>query len=235
MTNKEIVLIQEILSSYDIPCWALFTSEKSDPYFEKYINNKTISTSLCVITPYKCFVVSSSLDFDNIEEYQNIVNLKYTLNENSSIWSQLEFIIKKIEFPSKIYLSYSTMGDSFVDILGVGMFNQFKKELKKIYRLSDNSFIIRSAEKIIYALSERKSDSEIEKMRIAAQRANEILEQAFLSIRVDMTEKEVRDLTQSIFEVKPNYFNEFGVIKEEFAWDKEYCPVFICGPNFVKG
>lgn len=66
-------------------------------------------------------------------------------------------------------------------------------------------------------------------------RALEILEEAFRRIKVGMTEKDIAEVVHSIFEKKPDYFKEIGVIKEEYSWEEENCPIVLVGENLTSG
>jgi Xaa-Pro aminopeptidase len=122
-----------------------------------------------------------------------------------------------------------------VDVLGHGLFLIIRDKLEGAYAHAGVKMELGSSEAIIYALSERKSEDSIEKMRLAAKRADDLLREAFGEIRVGMSERDIAQLVHLRFNEKPNYFLEKGIVSESYAWDEALCPVVLVGPNLTKG
>jgi len=234
-TNQTVVSIQNAIASYNMDCWVMFMDEGSDPYFKKYITDKVISTSLCIITAQDCYLIANNLDFDNLDNYKNVKNIQYGSTYGNKLEDALKQVFSEISFPSNISLSYSTLRDTLVDVLGHGSYEYLTKQISLIYEKEGKTVTFDSAEKLVYAITDRKSADAITKMKLAAQRANEILDQAFANIKTGMTEKEIVNMVQGIFDKKPEYFKEHEIIKEEYSWHKEFCPVVLAGPSLMKG
>jgi len=218
------------MSSEQIPCWLLFSHEKSDCYFEKFITSKTSTPAIAIISDSKCFVFVHELDASNVDIEGVIVGVYKTRDD---LWSSISKAMQELGYPDKIALNYSTFGDKKIDVLGHGAFKMLEKRLRNIY--GEKKFKLCSAENIVYALSDKKSDQDVEKMKISARRASELIEVAFSKIKAGMSEIDVKDIMHEEMESKPEYFKEAGVLKEELAWEMEHCPVVLAGKNLKKG
>ncbi len=233
--SKNIEKIQNIIASYNIECWLLYSEENCDPYFDKYISNKLSAFCLCLVTKSQCFVIANSLDFDNLESFENISNVKYSSRNGEALDEILLKVMRDLNFPSTICLTYSTMNDPLVDVLGHGAFITLTNKIDEIYKTNEKEVSFDSAEEIIYALSDRKEDHEIKRLALAARRADEILNESFQQLKPGMTELDVVRIVHKVFEHKPEYFRKSNVVKEDFSWSKELCPVVLAGPSLLKG
>lgn len=214
------------------PCWIMYSDEHSDPYFAQFVTPKTVVPALGVISPKKSYLIVHALDADNVAGSRDFRVIRY--KKEGEMWDKLGAVIKKLEYPPIISLTYTTMGDAQVDVLGVGMYRVLSKKLRSAYP-HGKSFRLASAEELVYALSDRKSEGDIAKMKVAARRALEILESAFKRLKPGMTEIDAVKLVHSIFQRKPEYFADMGVTSEDLAWEKDMCPVVLTGPSFTKG
>ncbi len=213
--------------------WIMYSSENKDPYFSKFVTNKTIVTSVAILSNEKKILIAHELDYSNIKDFEGEV-LIYC-GENSLIKNICE-ILGKLKYPEKIYLNYSDKLDIQTDVLGYGAFRFLHDNISNYYKLKhipEPNFM--SADEIIYSVIDRKSDEDIKYLRIAANRALSILNTAFKKIKVGMTEKQIAGLVHRIFKSKPYYFKNYGIVNEEFSWEKEFCPVVLVGPNLKKG
>ncbi len=213
--------------------WIMYSSENKDPFFTKFITNKTVVPSVSIISSNEKYLIAHSLDYENIKDFKGSV-LVYS-GENSLINNIFE-VLKKLEFPQKIYLNFSDKLDAQTDVLGYGTYKFLRDNINFYYQKNQKHLpVFLSADDIIYILMDQKTDEDIKYMQIAANRALQILETAFKKIRIGMTEKQIANLVHSIFSQKPHYFRKYGIIKEEFSWEPELCPVVLIGPNLKKG
>lgn len=229
--KDNISKVHDIMKFTGITCWLLYTDEHSDPYFSNIISDKLIVPSIAIITDSKCYLIVNSLDADNFKIYEGIEISIYS--KSSDMWEQVYNIISKEGFPAEINLNYSTFNDAQVDVLGHGIYLYLTEQLHSYYKCNSKEVEFRSAEKILYAYFDRKNLDDITKMKIAAARALEILEVAFSNLRTGMTEMDVVTLVHNIMTESPCVHDQ--VIKEDFSWNKDYCPVVLSGPSFVKG
>jgi len=127
------------------------------------------------------------------------------------------------------------MNDIHVDVLGHGMYKNFTDRItKNVDHLSIDSFV--SSEVVIYSLVDRKSQDDLMKMRTAANRAHQVITDAFKKIRPGMKENELVDLVHSTTSEKPSsYHPNDSVVDEEYAWEEALCPIALTGDSFTKG
>ena len=213
--------------------WIMYCSEKSDPYFSKFVTDKTIVPAVAVLSNQKNFLIVHSLDYNNVNDFEGTV-LQYS-GENSLLNTIFE-TLKNLNYPSSVYLNFSDKMDSQTDVLGYGTFRFLTDNISGYYRARNkNTPLFRSADELIYAAMDSKTDEDIKYLKIAASRALEILNTAFRKIKIGMTERQILKLVHNIFSFKPTYFKKYGIINEELSWEKELCPVVLVGENLKKG
>ncbi len=213
--------------------WVMYDVENKDPYFSKFITNKTIVPAVSILSNSEKYLITHSLDYENVKKFEG--NVLIYSGENSLIGNIFK-VLQKLKYPKNIYLNFSDKLDSQTDILGYGICKFLRDNINSYYnenRKAPPAFL--SADDIIYTLMDRKTDEDIKYLQIAAKRALQILDTAFKRIKVGMTEKQIVNLVHNIFNQKPYYFRKFGIIKEEFSWEPELCPVVLVGPNLKKG
>lgn len=211
----------------------MYSCENNDPYFSKFVSNKTIVPAVAILSNGRKFLIVHNLDFSNIKNFDGTV-LQYS-GENTLLKNIFE-IIKLLDYPSKIYMNFSDKMDSQTDIIGYGTFRFLSDNISGFYQSSSKNIPkFKSADEIIYDLMDFKTPEDIKYLKIAASRALYILETAFKKIRTGMTEKQILNIVHNIFRFKPSYFKKHGIIKEEFAWEKEMCPIVLVGKNLKQG
>lgn len=231
--NEEIEKVQDIMKFYGIPCWIMYCDEKSDPYFARIVTSKTVVPAAALISQTECFLIVHDLDACNVLEHKNVKMISYEREED--LWKEIENALSRLDLPEEIALSYSTIQDAQVDVMGFGLYSFLKELMTTFYSRKDRKVKFSSAERLIYAHFDRKNEIAISRMRLAATRALEILESAFENIRPGMSELDVVKLVHSLVAQKPSYFTKSGVIDEELAWDEHMCPVVLAGPSLQKG
>lgn len=213
--------------------WIMYSAENSDPYFSKFVTDKTIVPSVAILSNEKKFLIVHELDYNNVTDFEGEI-LMYR-GENSLLSNVCE-ILKRLGYPPKIYLNYSDKLDAQTDIIGYGTFRFLHDNILNYYNSKhDSALEFKSADEIIYSLMDSKTDDDIKYLTIAANRALEILNAAFGKIKVGMSEKQIAGLAHRIFQNKPMYFKKHGIVKEELSWEKDFCPVVLIGPNLQKG
>lgn len=213
--------------------WILYSSENSDPYFSKFITDKTIVPSMCILSNKEKFLIAHSLEFENIKDFDG--NLTMYEGENSLL-ENMRNTLKKLSFPKNIFLNYSDKMDSQTDVLGYGAYRFISDNILQLYKqFGKEPPKFKSGDIFIYSLMDRKTQNDIFYLKIAAQRALEILNLSFKKMKIGMTEKQIANLIQNIYSFKPMYFKKYGIIKEKFSWEKELCPIVLVGPNIKKG
>ncbi len=213
--------------------WIMYSSENSDPYFEKFITDRTIVPSAAILSNENRFLFVHELDKENVKDFAGEVII---YDSENTVIKSIEKTLRELQFPNKIYLNYSDRLDTQTDVLGYGTFRFLSDNISEFYKNSGvNSPEFTSADEIIYFLLDSKSGEDIKYLKIAANRALEILNTAFKKIRPGMSEKMIAKLVHNIFMQKPAYFKKFGIISEDFSWEKGTCPIVLVGENLQKG
>lgn len=213
--------------------WIMYNAENCDPFFTKFITDKTIVPALCILSNREKVLIAHSLEHENLKDFSGKV-LMYE-GENSLL-ENMKNTLAELNFPQNIYLNYSDKMDSQTDVLGYGTYRFLTDNILAFYKISGRTaprFI--SSDEFIYYLLDTKSEEDIFYLKIAALRGSEILKTAFNRIKPGMTEKGIVNLVHEIFKFKPNYFKTHGIVAEEFSWEKELCPIVLVGPNIAKG
>ena len=196
------------------------------------------SSTICFVTDTKIFLLVNALDEQNIESFKknnkDIVSIMYSSNKELS--AAVEEVIAKLNFPKDIALSYSTMNDTNVDILTHGEYVYLSKLLKAPYKKYGKKVSFSSAEKIIYEIASRRTDKQINRLKILADITDEILNTTFKEIKCGMTEKEIVSLTTEVTDkIMKDVINNrnLGIIGFNMAWSN--CPIVLTGVNLAKG
>lgn len=221
------------LNLSDNEVWIMYSSENSDPYFNKFITDKTIVPAAVILSKEKRILFVHELDKENIKDFPGEVAV---YDSENPIIKSIEKSLEELNFPQTIYLNYSDRLDSQTDVLGHGTFRFLSDSISEFYKRSEkNGPQFRSADEIIYFLLDTKNDEDIKYLKIAANRALEILNAAFRKIKPGMSEKHIANLVHGIFGQKPAYFKKFGIVAEDFSWEKQTCPIVLVGENLQKG
>ncbi len=216
----------------DDSAWIMYDSEGRDPYFKKFITDKTVVTSVAIVAKQNVFLIVHELDADNFKDLDDTLIL---YEKRRELINSIEAILKKLGYPSRIYLNFSDSLDVNTDVLGYGTYKFLSNNISNMYSKGNKEVKFLSADEIIYSLIDSKSDEDIYYMKIAANRALEIIESSFKKVKIGMTEREVVNLFHDEFNLKPQYFEKYGIVNEYYAWNESGCPIVLTGPNLAKG
>ncbi|MEG1705688.1 MAG: M24 family metallopeptidase [Clostridia bacterium] len=232
---NDILKIQKLLKKNNLKCWVIINKNNKDNIFYKYISKDIYTLSMCFITLNNTYLLIHDLDKDNVNsEYLKLNNINviyYT--DIKSMSDKVEDIISYMGFLPKIALSYSTMSDPDIDILGHGEFIEYTSMLKKPYIKYKKKISFKSAENVIYELLGEKTEKQIERIKFVASITNEILETTFKTIKIGMTEIEIAN---HIVEITKNMTMKYlgkNIISFSLAWNN--CPFVLTGINLAKG
>lgn len=213
--------------------WIMYSAENSDPYFSKFVTDKTIVPSAAILSNTQKTIFVHELDKENISDFLGTI---IVYDAENPLMRCIEKCLKDMDFPKTIYMNFSDKLDSQTDVLGHGTFRYLTDNIRNFYNQNQiETPEFHSADELIYQLLDTKSEEDIKYLKIAANRALEILNMAFKNIKIGMTEKQIANLVHNIFKNKPNYFKTYGIIKEEFAWEPNTCPIVLTGENLRKG
>lgn len=216
LVREKVLQAKSILKELNIDCWITFTRESAlngDPTLPYLTNGDVTWHSMFIITSSgKTAAIVGQYDKKAVEDlgsYDEVIGYvegikKYFLE-----------IIAKMN-PKSIAVNYS-VGSEICDGLTHGLY------LTLVDYLSEIGYEKRliSAEKIISALRQRKTETEIRLIKESIAKAESILEDARRYIKPGVTEKDVADFMQE----RVRHQN-LGL-----AWDEKVCPSVFTGPD----
>ena len=235
--------ITSLIQKYDAKMWVMINDDESDKIFTRYFSGDLFSRTICFVTKTNIYLIVCSLDADNLysgifsnkEQSRKIVKY-YVYNNAQEMDRYIEEIIAQNKFPKEISLSYSTMSDNNTDILTHGAYIYLTSLLKKPYKKYEKKVKFVSAENIIYELASKKTESQVERLKILANITEEILKESFKRIKVGDTEREISLLTNNIMNDKMRKIVSkklYNIVDFDVAWDN--CPIVLTGENLAKG
>jgi len=216
LVQEKVQQAKELLKEFDIDCWITFVRESQingDPtlaylatadvtWHSAFIINKKGKTC-AIVGKYDQKTVEDTGAYDEV--YSFVEGIKVPL---------LNYL-KKIN-PAQIGINYSEDSE-ICDGITHGMYLTLHRFLKAIG--FENRLV--SAERIVSALRERKSSTEIRYMKDAIQTTLDIFDEVTPFIQPGRTEKEIAAFMKS--KVK-----ERGL---ELAWEETVCPAVFTGPE----
>ena len=110
--------------------WIMYNSENCDPFFTKFITDKTIVPALCILSNREKVLIAHSLEHENLKDFSGKV-LMYE-GENSLL-ENMKNTLAELNFPQNIYLNYSDKMDSQTDVLGYGTYRFLTDNILAFY------------------------------------------------------------------------------------------------------
>jgi len=216
MLVKEILhQAKDILKEFDVDCWITFVRESQ-------INGDPVLAFLVEadVTWHSAFIVTSSgqthaivglYDKATVEELNAYDKVESFVE---GIKPQLQQYLKNLN-PRQIAVNYS-VGSEICDGITHGMYLTLYGFLKEIGM--ENRLI--SAEKIVSALRQRKTQTELRSIRSAIDHTLDIFDKVSEYIKPGLSEKEIAAFMK-------NQVKEKGL---ELAWEETVCPAVFAGP-----
>ncbi len=219
--EKELILQKqqqaiELLKEKDIDMWLTFVRETGnikDPMMDMLVGTGATWHSAFILTKSGDTVaVIGSLEEANLK---SVGTFNEIIGYLKSIKEDFLKVIKRYD-PKTIAINYSR-NSSLADGLTYGNYLELCDLLK------DTPYVERliSSEELVAALRGRKSDAEIELMKVAIKETLRIYDEVTEFIKPGKTEKDVAEFILGLVEKRG-----FGL-----AWDKEHCPAVFTGPD----
>ncbi|MBI9072521.1 MAG: aminopeptidase P family protein [Melioribacteraceae bacterium] len=214
LVKEKVNQSKELLKEFDVDCWITFARESQingDPTLAFLVSAD--------ITWHSAFIISKGGKTNSIVGRYD----KRTVEETGAYDNVVGFVegVKTpfIEYmkelnPSNIAINYS-VGSEICDGITFGMYLTLKEMLDEI---GMGERII-SAEKIVSALRERKTETEIESIKAAISHTEDIFDLVKDFIKPGVSEKEIASFMKE--EVKNRNL--------EFAWEESVCPAVFTG------
>ncbi|MEJ5309481.1 MAG: Xaa-Pro peptidase family protein [Anaerolineae bacterium] len=210
----------EILKEKDIDLWITFvreTSQVKDPVLDLILGfDLTWTSALLIHRSGARVAIVGRYDVPNVERlgaYDRVIG--YDAAFQQPLLAEIEAL-----HPRQIAVNYSD-SDPAADGLTYGMF----RVLSRTLAATPYPDRLVSAEALIAALRGRKTASEIQLIKNAVERTEEILAQLFPYIRPGVADTEVADFLHNSLTK-----NGYGA-----SWDWDYCPVVTVGPDAAVG
>jgi Xaa-Pro aminopeptidase len=216
LIREKIEQAKQILEEFDVDCWITYVRESdivTDPSLVYLVASPVTWHSAFIITSggathavvgrFDMQAVQDTGVWDTVEGYDEGVS------------PQLTSYLKKLD-PKKIAANFSEASE-IADGLTHGMYLNLRRILAEI-GMEDR---LMSAERVVSALRERKSATELYRMGLAAAATQEVFGRVAEFIRPGKTEREIASFMQ-------DRVREMGL---DFAWVEEACPSVFTGPD----
>ncbi len=219
--SKDLILQKqqqaiELLKEKDIDMWLTFVRETGnikDPMLDMLVGTGATWHSAFILTKTgETVAVIGSLEEANLKSVGTFNEIKSYLK---SVKDDFLEVIKRFD-PKTIAINFSR-NSSLADGLTYGCY------LELVDLLKDTPYVNRliSSEGLVAALRGRKSDAEIELMKVSIKETIRIFDEVTQFIKPGKTEKDVSDFIKGLVEQRG-----FGL-----AWDEEHCPAVFTGPD----
>ena len=206
----------EILKEFDVDCWVTFVRETqvhSDPVLPFLVESDlTWHSALIISSNGRTIAIVGEYDKKSVEDigaYDEVIGYV------QGIKSHFIDTVRSLN-PSSIAINFSK-GSEICDGLSYGMYLTLHSYLEEIGY--ENRLL--SAEKIISALRQRKTISEVSNIREAIRATERIFRAAGDFIRPGRTEKEIADFMKK----------EVEAAHLQLAWGARICPEVFTGPD----
>lgn len=214
--------------------WVMENRESSDKFFTKYVTDKLFSATYVIVSKSIAYVFVHKLDEGNIEVLQKDKCKIYVYDNYEKLREYILEVLKELNFPKNILLSYTTMSDENTDIISHSSYLRVTKMFRRYYKENNCNFKVKSSEMNIYEIISKYNSDEIEKLKVLCKITDEILKEAFESIKLNQSEKDIYENTQKIAN---NYIekvkSKYDIVEYGMAWD--ICPIVLIGENLEKG
>ncbi len=214
--KNKVEQANKLLEENGIDCWITFVRESGmngDPALELILGADVTWHSAFIITASgRNVAIVGQFDRQTVEDtgaYEKVIGYVESFQEPF-----LEFMHQLK--PARIAVNYSE-GSEISDGLTHGMYLTLQKTLGEL-GMADR---LESAEKIVAALRERKTDTEIKWIKEAIGLTEKIYREVEAFIRPGATEKQIAQFVQDKVESS----------KLDYAWDRDTCPAVFTGPD----
>lgn len=214
--------------------WVMENKENSDRIFKDFVTEKLFSSIYVIVSKGMAYIFVHKLDEGNIHVLDTNCSKVYIYETVESLRKYIAHVLRKLNFPKKILLSYTTMSDENTDIISHSCYLRVTKLFRIIYKQNNRKMIVKSAQMNIYDIISKNSNDEIERLKLLANITEQILIKSFYSIKTFQTELEIAQNTKKItHEFMKNIMEKYDIINYDFAWD--ICPIVLIGENLKKG
>jgi Xaa-Pro aminopeptidase len=216
LVQEKVRQAKAILAETGIPCWLTFTRESGingDPVLP-FLNSADVTwhSAFIICADGRAVAVVGQYDRETVlatGAYDEVIGFVTGIRE------PFQEVMRRLD-PAEIAVNFSE-GSEICDGLTHGMYLTLRGLLEEIGMAGR----LVSAEAIVSALRERKTEGELTNIREAVRQASEILQAVGGFIRPGVSEQEIAGCMQG--EVRQR-----GL---ELAWGRDTCPSVFSGPD----
>ena len=214
--REKVAQAKALLAACGIPCWLTFTRESGingDPVLP-FLNSADVTwhSAFIICADGRAWAIVGQYDRQTVLDtgaYDEVIGFVTGIRE------PLQETLRRLD-PARIAVNYSE-GSEICDGLTHGMYLTLHGMLAEIGMAGR----LVSAEAVVSALRERKTDSELAAIRAAIGAADEIFRGVCGFIGPGVSEREIAAWMQ----------NEVRRRGLDFAWARETCPSVFSGPD----
>ena len=229
-------MLKEIVDTIkdDNTIWVMENRENSDRIFVDYVTDKLFSSTYVIVSKGVAYIFVHKLDEENVKVLDKNCSKVYIYETSDALRKYFIEVLKKLNFPKNVLLSYTTMSDENTDIISYSCYLRISKLIRRLYKDHDKKALIKSSQMNIYEIISKNSNDDIEKIKLLANFTQEILEKSFQSIKPYQTEIEIANNTIDITnKYMKNVMQKYDIINYGLAWN--ICPIVLTGVNLKNG
>jgi len=215
LVKEKLEQAKGILKEFDVDCWITFVRESQingDPTLAFLVEaDVTWHSAFIVTSSGKTHAIVGLYDQATVEELKAYDKVESFVE---GIKPQLQQFLKNLD-PRQIAVNYS-VGSEICDGITHGMYQTLYGYLKEIGM--ENRLI--SAENIVSALRQRKTETELSSIKSAIDHTIDIFDKVAGFIKPGKSEREIATFMKDLVK-------ERGL---ELAWEETVCPAVFSGP-----
>lgn len=139
--------------------WVMENRDNSDRIFKTQITDMLFSSTYVIISKDIAYVFVHKLDEGNVHLLDNNAKV-YIYSSVNELYGYIEEVLKKLKFPSKLLLSYTTMSDENTDIITHSSYVRINKIFREIYLKNKKRYRVSSSQNNIYEIISKNNELE---------------------------------------------------------------------------
>lgn len=214
--------------------WVMENKDNGDRIFSKFVTPNLFSSTYVIVSQEVAYIFVHKLDEGNIGQLDKKYSKVYIYTTGTELKEKIAEVLKILNYPKKMLVSYSTMSDENTDIITHSSYLRMTRIFRGIYRDAGKKVKVRSAEMNIYNILSKNSNETLSRLRKLATLTDKILKLSFESIKEGQMELDIAYSTKKIMKkVMDEEKEKLGIVSYDFAWD--ICPIVLVGKNLEKG
>lgn len=214
--------------------WVMENRDNGDRIFSKFVTPNLFSSTYVIVSQGVAYIFVHKLDEGNIGDLDKKYSKVFVYTSGQELKECIASVLKTLNYPKKMLVSYSTMSDENTDIITHSSYLRMTRIFRGIYREVGKKVKVRSAEMNIYNILSKNSNETLGRLKKLASLTDEILKLSFESIKEGQMELDIAYSTKKIMKkVMDENMKKLNIVSYDFAWD--ICPIVLVGKNLEKG